>query len=143
MSCSSHSPPASQTRAVQRVVAQQQLQRVALRAWTISGVSVKKTLALGDLRSAGGLQLGHLILADDAHAAGGLRAETGVVAEGRNLNARALADLNQQRARGCGDLVAVYGDGDIWHSKVPVLLRSILVRVLKQNLLVGAVVMRS
>jgi hypothetical protein len=113
---------------------------VALRAWTISGVSVKKTCPRRP-GGAGGLQLGHFFLAHDAHAAGGLQREAGVVAEGGNLDARALAGLDEQRARGCGELLAVYGEGYVSHKRNPYsCMCLILVRLLKQNLLIGAAV---
>ena len=72
--------------------------------------------ALGDRRGAGGLQLGHLLDADDAHAAGGLERKAGVVAEGGNLDAVGAAGFNEQRARGCGELLAVDSEGNVSHS---------------------------
>ena len=101
-------------RAVQRMVAQQQLQRGLARLDHLRRVG-EEDLPLGDLRGACGLELRDFLLAHDAHAARSLQAEAGIVAECRDLYARALADLNQQRARGCGDLLAVYGNGYISH----------------------------
>jgi hypothetical protein len=71
---------------------------VALRAWAISGDSVVKDLAFGDRGGAGGLELGHFFLADDAHAAGGLQAEAGIVAEGGDLDAGFAAGIDEQGA---------------------------------------------
>ena len=42
-------------------------------------------LALSDGGGAGGLQLGDFLLAHDAHAAGSLKREAGIVTKGRNL----------------------------------------------------------
>ncbi len=72
--------------------------------------------ALGDRRGAGGLELGHLLNADDAHAAGGLERKAGVVAEGGNLDAAGAAGFNEQRARGRGELLAVDSEGNVSHS---------------------------
>ncbi len=62
-------------------------------------------LAFGDRGGAGGLELGHLLLADDAHAAGGLQAEAGIVAEGGDLDAGLAAGVDEQRACGSGELL--------------------------------------
>ena len=90
--------------AVERVVAEQQLQRGLARLRDLGRLG-RDDHALGDRRGAGGLQLRHLLDAHDAHAAGGLQREAGVVAEGGNLDAGGLAGVNQQRARGCGELL--------------------------------------
>ena len=71
--------------------------------------------ALGDRGGAGGLELGHLLDADDAHAAGGLEGEAGVVTEGGDLDAVGLAGVDEQRACGGGEGLAVYGEGYVWH----------------------------
>ena len=74
-----------------------------------------KDLALRDGGGAGGLQLGHFFLADQAHAAGGLQAEAGVVAEGRDFDAGFAAGFNEQHARGSGELFSVDGESYVWH----------------------------
>ena len=71
--------------------------------------------AFGYRRSAGGLQLGHLLDADDAHATRRLQRKSGIVAEGGNLEAGSAAGLDEQGARGCGELLAVYGETYISH----------------------------
>ena len=100
--------------AVERMVAEQQLQRGLAGLGDLGRLGLDDH-AFGDRRGAGGLQLGHLLDADDAHAAGGLQREAGVVAEGGDLDARGLAGLDEQRARGCGELFAVYGKGYVSH----------------------------
>ncbi len=121
--------------AVERVVAEQQLQRGLAGLRDLGGLGLDDH-AFGDRGGAGGLQLGHLLDAHDAHAAGGLQREAGVVTEGGDLDAGGLAGLDEQRARGCGDLFAVYGEGYVWHLKNPLLL----LRLLDQNLLICAAV---
>ena len=101
-------------RAIQRMVAQQQLQRGLARLDDLRRIG-EEDLAFRDLRRARRLQLRHLLLAHHAHAASCLQRESRIVAERRNLDARTLAGLNQQRARRCGDLLAVDGNGYIWH----------------------------
>src|SRR6185503_12932272 len=64
-------------------------------------------LAFSDSRGAGGLKFGNLFLTNDAHAARGLEAEAGVVAEGGDLDAGFAACLNEQRSCGSGQLLAV------------------------------------
>jgi hypothetical protein len=71
--------------------------------------------ALGDRCGAGGLELGHLLDADDAHAAGCLKREAGIVAEGGDLDAGGLAGLDEEGARGGGEFIAVYGKGYVCH----------------------------
>ena len=108
MSCSSHSPPASQTGQSSGWFPSSS-STVALRACAISGGLGLDHHALGDGSGAGGLQLGHLLDADHAHAAGALQRKAGVVAEGGDLDAGGAAGFNEQRARGRGDLFAVDG----------------------------------
>ena len=93
--------------AVERVVAEQQLQRGLAGLRDLRGLGLDDH-AFGDRRGAGGLELRHLLDADDAHAAGGLEREAGVVAEGGDLDAGGLAGIDEQRARGGGELFAVY-----------------------------------
>ncbi len=64
---------------------------------------------------AGGLQLGHLFQAHQAHAASCLQRKAGVVTERGNRDTRGTAGLNQQRACGCGDLLAIDGKGYVSH----------------------------
>jgi hypothetical protein len=93
-------------RAVERVIAEQQFNGglAGLRDLGRFGVHHH---AFGDGGGAGGLQLGDLLDAHDAHAAGGLQGESGIVAERGNLDARGAAGFNEQSARGRGHLLAV------------------------------------
>jgi hypothetical protein len=105
--------------AVERMVAEQHLQRGFAGLGDFGGLGLDDH-ALGDRSGAGGLQLGHFLDADDAHAAGGLQREAGVVAEGGDLDAGGLAGFNEQGARGGGELLAVYNERDVgfgyvWH----------------------------
>ena len=61
------------------------------------------------------MQLGNFLLAHDAHAAGGLQGEAGIVAEGGNLDAGLAAGVNEQRARGSGQLLSVDCEGYVGH----------------------------
>ena len=79
--------------------------------------------AFGDRRGAGGLQLRHLFQAHQAHAAGRLQRKAGVVTELRNGDARLAAGLDQQRACGCGELLAIDGKGYVSHGFLSLLLR--------------------
>jgi hypothetical protein len=99
---------------VERVVAEQELEcRFAgLRDFRALGGDHH---AFGDRGGAGGLKLGNFFEAHDAHAAGSLEREAGVVAEGGNLDAVGAAGLNEQRARGCGELFAVDGECYVSH----------------------------
>gem|GEM_PF-5911494 len=74
--------------------------------------------ALGDRGGAGGLELGHLLDADEAHAAGGLEREAGGVTEGGDLDAVGLAGFDEERAGGGGEGLAVYFEGYVWHGLV-------------------------
>jgi hypothetical protein len=62
-----------------------------------------------DHSSARGLKLGHLFDANETHAARALQRQARIVAEGWNLNADALARLNQQRASRYSQLLAING----------------------------------
>ncbi len=101
--------------AVKGVVAEQQLDGGFARLDDFRRFG-HEDLALGDGGGAGGLQLGHFLLAHQAHAAGGLQAQPGVIAEGRDLDAGFAAGFNEQHARGCGQLFSVDGEGYVWHS---------------------------
>ena len=100
--------------AVERVVAEEELE---------GGLSCLCDLrsfgrydhAFGDGGGAGGLELGHLLDANDAHAAGSLEGEAGIVAESGNFDARGLAGFDEERAGGGGELLAVYGEIYVWH----------------------------
>ncbi len=105
--------------AVERVVAQNQLDHGFARLRDLFGLS-DEDLAFGDLRSAGGLQFGHFFLAHQAHAAGGLQREAGIVAEGGDLDAGLAAGVNEQRSRGCGELLSVDCEGYVGHSLIAV-----------------------
>jgi len=66
--------------------------------------------SIGDTRSAGGLQLRHLLHADQTHATRALKRQIRVIAERRHLNANRLARLNQKRTGGRRDGFAVNRD---------------------------------
>ncbi len=101
--------------AVEGVVAEQELEGGFAGLRDVGGFG-EDDHAFGDRCGAGGLELGHLFDADDAHAAGGLERQAGVVAEGGDLDAGGLAGFDEQRAGGGGDLVSVYGKGYVWHA---------------------------
>ena len=63
-------------------------------------------------KGAGGLELGHLFDFNETHAAGGLQRVAFVIAESGNFDASAFAGVNQQRARGGGELAAIDGEVD-------------------------------
>ena len=101
-------------RAVERMIAEQHFDGglASLRDFRTFGGDDH---ALGDGRGAGGLQLGHFLDADDAHAARGLQRKARIVAEGGNLDAVGTAGFNEQGARGCGELLAVDSEGNVSH----------------------------
>ncbi len=101
-------------RAVERMVGEQQLEHRLARLLDLVALGGDHH-ALGDRRGARGLQLGHLLDFHQAHAAGALQREAGVIAERRHLDARALAGLNEQRPRGNGELLAVDSEGYVSH----------------------------
>src|ERR1019366_3983864 len=105
--------------AVEGMIAEQQLDGRFARLGNLFRLG-DEHLALGYRGGAGGLQLGHFFLAHDAHAARGLQAEPGVVAESRNLNARLAARLDEQRSRGSCQLLSIDCEGYVCH--VPRLL---------------------
>ena len=102
-------------RAVQRVVAEQQLQR-GLAGLRDLGCFRLHDHAFGNRRGAGSLQLGHFLDADDTHAAGSLQRKARVVAERGDLDAGGLAGVDEQGARRGGELLAVYGEGNVGHA---------------------------
>ncbi len=101
-------------RAVERMVAEQQLQHGLARLLDLVALGADHH-ALGDRRGAGRLQLGHLLDFHQAHAAGALQRQAGVVAEGRHLDACALAGLNEERSRGNGEFLAVNSKSYVSH----------------------------
>ena len=101
-------------RAVEWVVAEQKLQRRLASLGDLGSLGLDNH-AFGDRGGAGGLQLGHLLDTNDAHAAGSLKREPRVVAEGRDLNAGCLAGVDQKSARGSCQLLAVYDEAYVWH----------------------------
>ncbi len=86
-------------RAVEGMVGEQDFKRGLARLHHLLGLRLHHH-AFGDGRGAGGLHLGHLFDFDQAHAACALERESGVVAEGGNLDAILLAGLNEQGALG-------------------------------------------
>jgi hypothetical protein len=100
--------------AVERVIAEEQFDGGLARLRDFGRLG-DEDLALGDGGGAGGLQLGNFFLAHDAHAAGGLQREAGIVAERGNLDAGLAAGVNEQRSRGCGELFSVDCEGYVGH----------------------------
>src|SRR5579871_134163 len=98
-------------RTVQRMVSEEQFQHRLARLLDLVAFG-RDHHALADYRRACGLQLGHLFDLHQAHPASALQGHVGVIAEGRYLDAHALARFNQQRACGRGDLFAV--DSEIY-----------------------------
>ena len=103
--------------AVEGVIAEQELEGGLAGLRDVGGLG-EDDHAFGDRGGAGGLELGHLLDAHDAHAAGGLEREAGVVAEGGDLDALCLAGFDEQGAGGGGELLAVYGEGYVSHFAV-------------------------
>jgi hypothetical protein len=101
-------------RAVERVIAEQHLQGGLAGLGDLGGLGLDNH-AFSDRCGAGRLELGHLLDADDAHAACCLQRKAWIVAEGRNLETGGLAGLNEQRACRGGELFAVYGEFYVWH----------------------------
>ena len=99
-------------RAVERVVDQEELEHRVLALAGAVGVRVHDH-AVGDRRGAGGLQLGHALDLDQAHAAGADgRAQARLVAEHRHLDAGLGRRLDQRHALGHGHLAVVDGQRD-------------------------------
>src|SRR5215471_9237368 len=93
-------------RAVQRVIGQQKLQHALARLLDLGTVGANHH-SLGRDQRAGGLQLGHFLNFDQAHAASGLQREPGVVAERRNFGSNPLGRFDYQGARGNLDIAVV------------------------------------
>src|SRR5579862_2582891 len=74
--------------------------------------------ALADHRGAGGLQFGHFLDLHQTHAASALQRKVGVIAKGGHFDAHGLAGLNEQRARGGGELLAIDSEIYISHEAV-------------------------
>src|SRR5208337_5029876 len=68
----------------------------------------------------GSLQLRHFLDVYQTHAARALERQARVVAEGRHLDARALAGFNEERPRGNGKLLAVNSKGYVSHGETAV-----------------------
>jgi hypothetical protein len=100
--------------AVERVIAEEEFDGGFARLGDL-GRFGGKYLAFCDGGGAGGLELGDLLLADDAHAAGGLKAEAGVVAEGGDFDAGFAACLNEQSPCGSGQLFAIDCECNVCH----------------------------
>ena len=106
-------------RAIERVIAEKQFDGGLARLRDFGRVG-DENLALGHGGGAGGLQLGNFFLAHDAHAAGGLEAEAGVIAEGWNLDAGFAAGVNEERPRWSGELFSIDCEGYVRHSSFAV-----------------------
>ena len=104
-------------RAIQRMVAEQQLDHRLARLAHFIAVGGDDH-ALGDHRRAGGLKLGHLLDLHDAHAAGALQREPGVVAKRGDFDAYALAGFDQQRPSGGRDFLSIDSESYISHEFV-------------------------
>src|SRR5271166_532659 len=104
-------------RAIQRMISQQDFNRgfpclldlFALRSDDHS---------FADHRGTSGLQLGHLLDLHHAHAASATQRESGVIAERRHFNTRALASLDQQRPRRGRHLFSVNRKCYVSHKKI-------------------------
>ena len=107
-------------RAVERVVAEQQFDGRLAGLRDFRRFS-DEDLAFGNRGGAGGLELGHFFLPDDAHAAGCLQAEAGVIAEGWDLDAGFAAGFDEQRPRGSRQLLSIDCEGYVWHWFDPVI----------------------
>ena len=83
-------------RAIQRMVPEQQLDHGLARLTYFIAVGGDDH-AFGNHRRTGGLQLGHLLDFDNAHAASALQRQVGVITKGGHFDARALACFNEQR----------------------------------------------
>jgi hypothetical protein len=83
--------------AVERMIAEEKFDGSFAGLSDLSGFG-GEGLAFGYRGGASGLELGYLLLADDAHAAGGLQAEAGIIAEGGNLDACFAAGVDEQGA---------------------------------------------
>ena len=104
-------------RAIQRMIAEQHFHHAFARLANFVGVGGDHH-AFGDHRSAGGLQLRHLLDFHQAHAACALQRKIRVVAERRHFDAHGLAGFDQQRPRRRGDLLAIDSDDYISHKFV-------------------------
>ena len=111
--------------AVKRVIAEQKFER-GLAGLRDLGRFGLHNHARGDRGGAGGLQLGQLFDPHDAHAAGSLQREAGVVAKGGNFDTGGLAGVDEQRARGGGECFAVYGERYVWHVRCPYGLNNVI-----------------
>src|ERR1700722_13723061 len=93
-------------RAIQRMIAEQDLNRRFTRLPDFFAVGGDDH-AFADHRGAGSLELWRFLDLYHAHAASAAQREVRVITERRYLDAHRLAGLNQKRARGSGDFLAV------------------------------------
>jgi hypothetical protein len=93
-------------RAVERMIGKQELERRFARRRHSRGLGAHDH-AFGHRQRAGRHQLRHLLHFDQAHAAGGLKCKTFVVAERRDLNAVLLGGIDDQSIRRGLDGLAV------------------------------------
>ena len=101
-------------RTIQRMVAEQQLDHCLASLAHFIAIS-RDDHALGDDRRAGRLKLGHFLDLHHAHATSALQRKPRVVAKRGHFDAHVLAGLNQQRARGSGELLSVDSQSYIGH----------------------------
>ncbi len=84
--------------AIQRVIGQEEFQHIFAGLAHLFGLGADDH-AFRRNHGAGGLELGHLLDFDKAHAAGGLERQPWVIAERGNFRSDAAGRFNQQRAR--------------------------------------------
>ena len=84
-------------RAIERMIRKQQLEHALARLHHLFALGVHDH-AFTHLRRAGGLQLRQFLDFHQAHTAGALQRESGVIAERRHFDAGILAGIDQQRA---------------------------------------------
>jgi hypothetical protein len=99
---------------VEGVIAEKKLQSCLAGLGDLRGLSVDDH-AFGDRGAAGGLEFRHLVDPNDAHAAGCLERDPGIVAEGGNLDAGGLTGFDEEGACGSGELFAVYSELYVCH----------------------------
>jgi len=78
--------------------------------------------AFADDRRTRGLQLGHFLDPHQAHAAGALQGQIGVIAERRDFDAHFFAGFNEQSARGNRELFAVNCERNVRHNSLRFLI---------------------
>src|ERR1700739_993028 len=110
-------------RAVERMIAKQKFYR-GLACLCNFRRLCGEHLAFSYCRCASGLELRHLLLAHNAHAARRAQADPRVVAERSNFDACLAASLNQQRPCGSRQLLSINGEGYVSHSSPAPSLRN-------------------